>query len=132
VLAATPGHTDLTEQLVPRLEKAGRQPQADDLFEKVFRVYADGLQTYPDSALLHNNLAWIAARCSRRLDEAQQHAERAVELSPDNAGHLDTLAEVCFQRGDRESAVRHSQRSVQLRPDDETLRRQLDRFQKAK
>ncbi len=130
-LSALPGDTALTEHLVPPLEKAGRQQEADELFKKVLGVYAEGVQAYPDAALLHNNLAWMCARCGRRLDEAQQHAERAVALEPDNAGYIDTLAEVRFQRGDREAAVRHSRRAVQLRPDDETLQRQLDRFQQA-
>jgi tetratricopeptide (TPR) repeat protein len=129
-LVALPGETDLSEELVPRLEKAGRQQQADQLFAKVFGVYAEGVQAYPECALLHNNLAWTAARCGRRLDEAQQHAERAVELDPDNASYLDTLAEAYFQRGDRESALRHSRRAAELRPGDETLQRQLKRFER--
>jgi len=88
------------------------------------------VQAHPDCALLHNNLAWTAARCGRRLDEAQQHAQRAVELDPDNASYVDTLAEVYFQRGDRESALRHSRRAAELRPGDETLQRQLKRFER--
>ncbi len=128
-LKALPGETDLSEEFVPRLEKAGRQQPADELFTKVFGLYAEAAQAYPECALLHNNLAWTAARCGRRLEEAHRHAERAVELAPDNASYLDTLAEAYFQRGDRESALRHSRRAAELRPDDETLQRQLKRFE---
>lgn len=129
-LTALPGETELSEELVPRLLKAGRKQQADELFQKVFGLYSEAVQAYPACALLHNNLAWAAARCGRHLEEAQRHAARAVELAPDNASYLDTLAEVYFQRGDRESALRHSRRALQLRPDDETLQQQLQRFER--
>jgi Flp pilus assembly protein TadD len=128
-LAAVPGDTRVAEDLVSRLEKAGRKDQADDVFRRVYQVYAETVAAFPQCALVHNNLAWTAARCGRRLDEALEHAQRAVELAPDTASYLDTLAEVCFRRGDRDAAVGHSRRAVQLRPDDETLQAQLNRFQ---
>jgi tetratricopeptide (TPR) repeat protein len=80
---------------------------------------------------LHNNLAWLFARCHRRLDDALQHALRAVELDPDNAAYLDTLAEAHFHLGDRDAAVRHSRLAVQRRPQDTTLQEQLRRFEQA-
>ena len=43
--------------------------------------------------------------------------------------NLDTLAEVHFRLGDRDTAVRNSRRAVDLRPDSETLKKQLHRFQ---
>ena len=128
-LTALPGETDVSEELLPRLQQAGRNQQADELFQQVYGLYSEAVQAWPECALLHNNLAWAAARCGRHLDKAQQHAERAVGLAPDNASYLDTLAEVNFQRGDRESALRHSRRAMQLRPDDEVLRQQLKRFE---
>jgi len=128
-LTALPGETDVSEEFVPRLQKAGRNQQADELFQQVYGRYSEAVQAWPECALLHNNLAWAAARCGRHLDEAQQHAERAVELAPDNASYLDTLAEAYFQLGDRESALRHSRRALQLRPDDEVLQQQLKRFE---
>ena len=131
VLAATPTDTQLVQDLVPLLEQAGRQPQADALFGIVFTAISDQLQRYPQSALLHNNLAWVSARCHRRLDNALQHALRAVELDPDNAAYLDTLAEAHFRLGDRDAAVRHSRRAVQRRPQDATLQKQLRRFEQA-
>jgi tetratricopeptide (TPR) repeat protein len=101
------------------------------LFGKVFTAISDQLQRYPRSALLHNNLAWVSARCHRRLDNALQHALRAVELDPDNAAYLDTLAEAHFHLGDRDAAVRHSRRAVELQPQDATLKEQFRRFEQA-
>jgi tetratricopeptide (TPR) repeat protein len=130
-LAATPADTQLAQDLVPLLEQSGRQPQADELFGTVVTAISDQLQRYPRSALLHNNLAWTSARCHRCLDYALQHALRAVELDPDNAAYLDTLAEAHFRLGDRDTAVRHSRRAVELRPQDTTLQKQLKRFEQA-
>jgi hypothetical protein len=60
---------------------------------------------YPRAAGCHNRAAWLAARCGRRHDQALEHARKAVEQEPGNAGYLDTLAEVHFQRGDRGKAL---------------------------
>jgi tetratricopeptide (TPR) repeat protein len=126
-LAAVPAEIDISENLVPRLEAAGRRDLADELFDEQFQAHVQWCGDWPDSAMLNNNLAWLAARCNRRLDDALRHAQRAVELEP-NAAHLDTLAEVHFRRGDRERAVEYSEQAVALDPRNQTLRSQLDRF----
>ncbi len=128
-LAASPGNSQLAEELIPLLDKKGRRREADELFDKVFTAYTSWTDEYPQCSTLHNNLAWISARCGRRLDDALKHAARAVELAPTNAGYVDTLAEVHFQRGDRPSAIAQGQRALSLRPADEHLKRQLHRFQ---
>jgi tetratricopeptide (TPR) repeat protein len=112
------------------LEAAGQRKMADDLFDEQFQMHVQWCADWPDSALLNNNLAWLAARCGRRLDDALRHAERAVELEP-NAAHLDTLAEVHFRRGDRERAIEYSQRAVALEPRNQSLAGQLERFRTA-
>ena len=129
VLNAAPADTQVAEELVPLLERAGRRAQAEALFTRVHRVYQQGLLEYPQSGLLHNNLAWVSARCHRRLDDALKHAQQANELAPDNAAYVDTLAEAYFQLGDREQAIRWSRRALQLQPGDETLQKQLARFE---
>ena len=57
------------------------------------------------------------------------HARKAVELEPGNAGYLDTLAEVHFQRGDQAEAIRLMRRCLELTPDRDYYQRQLKRFQ---
>lgn len=128
-IAATPAKTEISEELVPLLTAAGATEQADKIFEKQFGFFEDAVKRYPASPLLNNNLAWLAARCNRRLDTALKHAEQANTLSPDNAGFLDTLAEVKFRLGDREAAIRHSRRALELRPNDAALKQQLQRFE---
>jgi tetratricopeptide (TPR) repeat protein len=128
-LAASPGATRVAEELVPLMERTGQKDRAEELFQKLHQTYQKATQAYPDCAVLHNNLAWLSARCSRRLEEALAHAERAVELAPESAANLDTLAEVHFRLGDRDTAVRYSRRAVELQPRSQTLRRQLKRFE---
>ena len=54
---------------------------------------------------------------------------KAVELAPDNAGYLDTLAEIHFQRGDKDKAVALQKRVVELDPKRSYYRKQLRRLE---
>jgi tetratricopeptide (TPR) repeat protein len=126
--ALTPGDTALGEELTPAFDRAAHSSKGDRLFETLFGRYEADCKKFPNSAFLHNNLAWLAARCGRRLDTAMEHATKAVALQPQNGSYLDTLAEVHFRQGDRESAIRYSRRAVQLSPDRDSLSEQLSRF----
>ncbi len=105
VLTMQPGNIELGIDLVNELTKRGKKKEADALFARIYAVQ-DGLcKEYPKSGWSHNNTAWLAVRCRRDLDAALAHARQGVELEPDNSGHLDTLAEVHFQRGDKVKAI---------------------------
>jgi tetratricopeptide (TPR) repeat protein len=121
----------LAEDVVPVLDKAGRREEAERLFNRQYEILEKASKQYPGNAFHFNNLAWLAARCHRRLDEALKNAQRAVELQPEQASYLDTLAEVYFHMGNREEAVRISKRANALAPRNRTLRAQLARFEKA-
>ena len=84
---------------------------------------------FPRSATYHNDLAWLAANLDRDLDKALAHAQRAVELEPQSAGILDTLAEVQFRRGDRAEAVRLAKRCLEMDPEGAHYKKQLARFE---
>lgn len=126
---ALPGSIGLAEDLVPELEKAGRKAEADALFEKVFAANEAVCKDFPKAATWLNNTAWLAARCNRKLDEALGCATRAAELAPDNAGYLDTLAEVHYRRGNRAEAVKLANRCIELAPEAEHYKEQLARFE---
>ena len=83
---------------------------------------------HPSDASLLNNTAWMAATCNRELEHAQDFAQRATELSPDNPVYLDTLAEVHFRRGDRKAAAALARRCTELDPSAQHYRDQLARF----
>ncbi len=87
------------------------------------------LRDFPRSALYHNDLAWLSANLDRDLDKALLHAQKAVELDPQSAGILDTLAEVHFRRGNRAEAARLAKRCLEMDPDGEHYKKQLARFE---
>ncbi len=126
--AMTPGDTTLAEELTPAFDQAGKAEFGNAIFDTLYNGYEAACKQFPGSAYLHNNMAWLAARCGRQIDVAMEHATRAVELAPENGGYLDTLAEVYFRQGNREAAVRYSKLAVQFSPDRESLREQLARF----
>lgn len=128
-LALLPGDVELPVAAVPALTRHGRKAEADALYARVAAVHERVCADYPRCAASHNELAWLAARCRRDLDNALGHARKAAELGPRQASYLDTLAEVHFQRGDRERAVELMKKCLALEPKKEFYRRQLRRFE---
>ncbi|MEX0700484.1 MAG: hypothetical protein WD069_00160 [Planctomycetales bacterium] len=124
----TPAEIELPLSIVPELERAGRHEDAEELFQKVYEANDRICRDWPNSARFRNQTAWLAVTTNRRLDDALRHAEKAVELEPESAAYIDTLAEVRFARGEREEALRLMQRCVELEPRTEHYRRQLERF----
>ncbi|MEQ8791040.1 MAG: hypothetical protein RIC55_32560 [Pirellulaceae bacterium] len=127
--AAYPSNIDLAEDLIPELEAADLRTAADELFAKVYAPNRRLCDDFPDNASAHNNLAWLAARSGRRLEEAVHHARRAVELAPDTAAYLDTLAEALFRTGGRDEAIKLARRCLEQEPENEHYQKQLARFE---
>ncbi len=75
-----------------------------------------------------NALAWFTALGEIYLDEALVAARRAVKLDPENAGIIDTLAEVHFRRGESDQAVSAGRRALALEPDAVYYQERLERF----
>jgi tetratricopeptide (TPR) repeat protein len=126
---ALPGEANLPLLLVPELERLGYKAEADALFDRVFGENERVCTEYPRSASAHNELAWLGARCRRQLDKALAHAQKAVELAPEEAGYVDTLAEVYFQRGDKDKAITWIKKSIALDPKRTYFRKQLERME---
>jgi len=120
---------DLCIDVVTELTKRGHKKEADEVFARFSAAHEAICKEYPKSGWAHNNAAWMSARCKRDLDGALEHARKGVELEPDNAGHVDTLAEVHFQRGDKDKAVGLAKKCVQMQPTYEYFRNQLKRMQ---
>lgn len=124
-----PGDIDLAIHLAADFERQGHKKDADDLFDRVFAVHTKLCTDFPRSGWCHNNLAWLAARCRRQLDQALEHSQKAVELSPKNAGHIDTLAEVHFQRGEKDKALERMKQCIELDPKNDYFVKQLKRIE---
>ena len=106
----------------------GARLTSEKLLSDVARAYEEVLESFPRSARHHNDLAWLLARCDRRLDDAFTHATRAVQLEPDKANYRDTLAEVHFRRGERATALDLAKRNLEAEPQNQHFQRQLRRF----
>jgi Flp pilus assembly protein TadD len=128
-LEEMPGDVDVATLLVPELDKAGRRREADTLFNQVLAVFDGVCKDHPKCAWAHNSAAWLAACCRRDLDAGLARAQKATKLSPDVAGYQDTLAEVWFQRGEKDKAVAAQKKAVELDPKKAYYRKQLKRFE---
>jgi tetratricopeptide (TPR) repeat protein len=123
-----PGDTESLLRYYHDLHRRGRGKDADDLYARCFRLHETLCLEFPYHAAGHNQLAWLAARCRRDLDNALTHARQAVNLRPAEVGYHDTLAEVCFQRGDRERALAENEQCLRLAPQNTYYRRQRERI----
>ena len=98
-----------------------------------------GLDSSPESSLLHNNKAWLLATCPddtvRDGELAVEHATKACELTSwRNAYYVDTLAAAYAEAGDFESAVKWQEDAIRLGGGtySEDFRKRLRLFQAGK
>ena len=61
-----------------------------------------------------NNLAYVCAQANTNLDEALRWAQKADKIAPNNAGILDTLGFVHYQRKEYDDALKYLKRSKEL------------------
>ena len=90
------------------------------------RWYRRALVLMPEAPVVLNNLAalWVKSKPTQALELAQ----RAVQLAPDVAPFLDTLAQAQSAAGQRELAVKTQARAVALAPRSGDFRLQLARL----
>lgn len=67
--------------------------QIPNSYADAIATYEDSLSLNPDNFVVLNNLAYLYMQ-EGRLEEAKTHATKAVEIQPDNAAAVDTLAQV--------------------------------------
>jgi tetratricopeptide (TPR) repeat protein len=82
-------------------------------------------------AIACNQYAWLAANTQGDLDKALRYSQTAVEVLPDSAANLDTLAHCYYARGDYQSAVKYQTQANQLEPHSGAIARQLEVFRQA-
>lgn len=68
-----------------------------------------------------NNLAYTLAEAGESLDEAEALVRRALELAPDRANFLDTLALVLLKQGRPAEARAALERAVTFAPEDDVI-----------
>lgn len=128
ILHKDPG---LATDIVPALDDTGRHEDADKCFDAAYRDLRATVAAHTESAEAKNNLAWLCARCGRKLDEAVKLAAQAMAASPANAAYLDTAAEANFRNGNTAEAIRLEAQALRLKPNDVFMTGQVRRFQEA-
>ena len=123
-----PDNTDIVVDAVPLLRERNRPDDARRLFESAYATAKSILSHSPDDPVQMTQVAWLCARCGERLDEAKRLVDGALARDGDNPGYLDTAAEVEFQLGHVEEAIRLETRALELRPADPFMTEQLNRF----
>ncbi len=111
-LKAYPQHHELRYQRAMVLERAGKTRDAVRGLEALSRSRVD------DPTLL-NALGYTLADRGQQLPRAEQLIQRAVDLRPDSAAFLDSLAWVKFRRGDARGALPLLERAWALSRDAE-------------
>jgi tetratricopeptide (TPR) repeat protein len=123
-----PTNSEIAIDVVPVLRKKGRDVDANLLFQWAYDEMKKQLDAAPDDPDKLNGVAWLCAKCQRRLPEALADAQKAAALVPNNAAIMDTEAEVNFQLGHPEEALRLETQAARLQPDDDFMKQQLARF----
>ncbi len=130
-LENVPKNVDLAIGVIPNLTKLGKKKEADEIYATVKKSFEVAIKDHPNSPELRNSMAWVMVNCIRDLEEARKHAEKAVEIAPESAGYMDTLAEIRFRQGDRKEALALMQKCITKDPKNAYFRKQLIRFEKS-
>ncbi len=116
---------------LPDLEPAIRK-QTITFIEAAAENLRQETAAAPDDDDLHNQFAWIVGNTTGDMQEALEHALRAVELSPESGAYLDTLAHVYFYGlKDPKKAAETQAKALQFQPHSALIRQKYDLFQKA-
>ncbi len=111
-LARHPEHPQLDYHRAMLLERAGRTRDSVRGFERMLR-------DRPDDPTILNALGYTLGDNRQQLRRAAQLVERALELAPDNAAIMDSVAWLRFRRGDARGALPLLERAYRISRDAE-------------
>ena len=131
VLKLSPNHPDAVIALVGLLRKRDAAQEAAALVQSAGEHYRARIAEQPDDAEGYNNLAWLLANTDTSLDEALRLSNKSLELQPDTAAYLDTLAEVHLRLGKPARAVELQKQAIELEPESLDLTERLKKFEAA-
>jgi len=90
-----------------------------DRLSELEDVYRHAIEVVPNSAVLHNKLAWLLATTTldkcRNGRRALELAEKAVALEPGKGEHWTTLGAARYRAGDFKEAITALRKSMELR-----------------
>ena len=99
--------------------------------EGAAQAYRQVIERHPEDPSSLNAFAWFCATAGIALEEATAVAVKAVKLSNDSPGILDTLAEVYYARGMYPDAIATINKAIAQEPEDAYFKKQLSKFQAA-
>ncbi|MCX5589865.1 tetratricopeptide repeat protein [Alcaligenes endophyticus] len=105
-----PDSPEVLYQLGMLYERQGRTQDFERLMQQV-------IDLRPDDANAFNALGYTYADQNRRLDEAQDLLERAMEIEPHNPYILDSVGWYLYRVGDYQAALEYLQRSYEKLPE---------------
>ena len=111
-LESYPGNADLLYTRALAAEKNGNHQLLEDDLSRV-------IEGEPENAHALNALGYHFVVNNKRLDEAEQHLERATALEPDDAAIMDSLGWLRFRQGRLEEARELLGKAYSLFPDPE-------------
>jgi tetratricopeptide (TPR) repeat protein len=123
------------EDISPLVDLAVRLAERDDqkrirtLFDPMLKHFDNHLAKQPDDTEALNNVAWLCAIVRQDLERATHRARQAVNLRPNTAAYMDTLAELEFVQGNHAAAVDWMKRCLKISPDLPYFQAQLKRFE---
>ena len=86
---------------------------SQDDWDSADTAYEEAITLDPDNDVALNNFAYYLSERDIRLNEAREMAQRALELSPENAAFLDTMGWIYFKLGDYEQAQKYIRASIE-------------------
>ncbi len=94
-------------------------------------VFREVLELEPGSAPALNRLAWFHVVDGNNFERGIEYSKRSLEIRPDTAAYLDTLAELYYRSKQPGKSIPLIQRAIELEPSNRYYRVQLDKFKRA-
>ncbi len=116
-------------------KEPGEKSRAVDRIKQAAVKFRELIEKESSSAMWYNQLAWLIGNTigdgHGDFSEAIELSKRSLEISPDSAGYLDTLAHCYFSAGDLENAVRYQSEAAELDQYSRQIQKALDEFRQA-
>jgi tetratricopeptide (TPR) repeat protein len=112
-------------------EDAEFRAEAMEKINQAARHFLDRIRESPDEPTWYNQYAWLIGNTEGDFDRAVEMSHKSLELRPDSAGYLDTLAHCYFAKQDFEAAVKYQRRAVELEPHTQLISNKLKVFEQA-
>lgn len=119
---------------------AGWQKDTQDKIDRLAKKYENQVAYYKrtrsvrsgavsELAKAYNQFAWLIGNTEGDYEQALRYSLESLELLPDEAGYLDTLARCYYALGNLDDALRTQRRAVELEPHSGQIANQLAFFE---